>query len=244
MQSTCFAHMETLQSSQQGGDTKECSYKTSSVSWVDDSAISHCTNGSMPLVVLSQSYLVYIAFGNDSILDYKGISNQSGCCGMSSWKSIHKLYRSNPVTYAKDEREACKHVQSVDRNCLKRLRQIKHEFDAILTPWLHDSAIPLHEQIIDILDRCSGLIITGGHVAILRNRLAFFGLGGITAKLYHGGQTNLRLVCRSNVFDDQIVLFHDSPPWGEGRTEILDTGMGLLPKTVLLPNATEPPAST
>ena len=38
---------------------------------------------------------------------------------------------------------------------------------------------------------------------------------------------------------DQIVLFHDSPPWGEGRTEILDTGMGLLPKTVLLPNATK-----
>lgn len=173
------------------------------------------------------------------ILDYKKVYQINLDAALNSWTDIHKLYRSNPSTYAKDEREACKHVQNVDRNCLKRLTQIKHEFDAILTPWLHDSALPLHEQIIDILDRCTGLIITGGHVAILRNRLAFFGLGELLPSFIMEGKHIFAYSAGAMCLTDRIVLFHDNPPWGEGRTEILDTGIGLLPKTVLLPNATK-----
>ena len=114
----------------------------------------------------------------------------------------------------KDEREACKNVQSVDRNCFKRLRQIKHEFDAILTPWLHDSAVPLHEQIIDILDRCSGLIITGGHVAILRNRLAFLVWENLLPNFIMEGKHIFAWSAGAMCLTDQIVLFHDNPLLG------------------------------
>lgn len=172
------------------------------------------------------------------ILDYKKVYQINLDTAMESWSSIQKLYRKDPDTYAKDEREACKHVQMVDRNCLKRLAEIKQDFESISTPWLHESALPLYEQIIQTLSRCSGLIITGGHVAILRNRLAFFGLEDLLTNFVLDGNHIFAWSAGAMCLTERIVLFHDDPPWGQGRTEILDTGMGLLPKTVFVPNAT------
>ena len=36
---------------------------------------------------------------------------------------------------------------------------------------------------------------------------------------------------------DRVVLFHDHPPQGAGNAEIFEAGLGLLPRTVLLPHA-------
>lgn len=173
------------------------------------------------------------------ILDYKKVYQINLDATMESWIAIQRLHRSNPNTFAKDEREACKQVQAVDRQCLKRLGEIKKDFSAILKPWTHESAMPLYDQIITTLQRCSGLIITGGHVAILRNRLAFFGLEELLTNFILDGNHIFTWSAGAMCLTDQIVLFHDAPPWGKGRTEILDTGMGLLPRTVFLPNATK-----
>ncbi len=172
------------------------------------------------------------------ILDYKKVYRINLDAALDSWIAIQHLYRKDPQTYAKDERAACRQVQAVDQACLNRLRDIKEDFSAIETPWLHDSALPLHEQIITVLERSAGLIITGGHVAILRNRLAFFGLEELLTHFVLEGKQIFTWSAGAMCLTDRIVLFHDDPPWGKGRTEILDTGMGLLPKTVFLPNAT------
>jgi hypothetical protein len=171
------------------------------------------------------------------ILAYKKTYQIHLDSALESWIQIQKLHRADPTTYQEDESDACKRVQEVDKQCMRRLTTIKNDFAAIGQPWLHETAFPLHQQIAEVLERCSALIITGGHVAILRNRLAFFGLEELLSKFLLDGKQIFAWSAGAMCLTDKIVLFHDSPPWGQGRTEILDSGMGLLPRTVLLPNA-------
>ncbi len=171
------------------------------------------------------------------ILAYKKTYQIHLDSALESWIQIQNLHRADPTTYQEDESDACKKVQDVDKQCMRRLNTIKNDFAAIGQPWLHETAFPLHQQISEVLERCSALIITGGHVAILRNRLAFFGLEELLSKFLLDGKQIFAWSAGAMCLTDKIVLFHDSPPWGQGRTEILDSGMGLLPRTVLLPNA-------
>lgn len=171
------------------------------------------------------------------ILAYKKVYQINLDAAVDSWNKIQTLYRKNPSAYAEDEAAACRNVQAVDQECVDRLLRIRDDFSAISQPWQHESALPLHEQIANTLNRCSALIITGGHVAILRNRLAFFGLEELLSEFLLEGKQIFTWSAGAMCLTDRIVLFHDSPPWGAGRTEILDTGIGLLPRTVFIPDA-------
>ena len=171
------------------------------------------------------------------ILAHKKVYQINLESALQTWHEIRGLYKSNPDIYNQDEHEACLHVQAIDRRCVERLEEIKGDFSAIAQPWLHESALPLFEQIAYTLDRCSALILTGGHVAILRNRLAFFGLEELLQDFLLEGKQIFAWSAGAMCLTDRIVLYHDDPPWGEGYAEILDTGMGLLPKVVFLPHA-------
>src|SRR5690606_41913723 len=65
------------------------------------------------------------------------------------------------------------------------------------------------------LDNVETVVITGGNVAILINRLRLFGLGNmLKAKNVVAWSAGAMALC------DRIVLFHDNPPQGRRNPEV------------------------
>ena len=102
---------------------------------------------------------------------------------------------------------------------------------------MHDSAAPSHDQIGRIISDSAGVIITGGHVAVLRNRMKFFGVEHLLQDCLDEGGNIYCWSAGAMALTDQIVLYYDNPPEGVGHPELLDTGLGLVPDTILLPHA-------
>ncbi|MEC7987889.1 MAG: Type 1 glutamine amidotransferase-like domain-containing protein [Myxococcota bacterium] len=152
---------------------------------------------------------------------------------------IEIKWKKQPSLYGEDHQEALDEIHKIDQEALQRLERIRSHFPNLQKPWKHPSAKPLHEEIRSTLEKCDGLIIAGGHVAILRNRMFFFGLPDLLREFLDKGK---QIVCWSAgamAMCEQIVLYYDDPPEGVGVAEILDTGMGILPNTTFFPHAAQ-----
>jgi hypothetical protein len=95
------------------------------------------------------------------------------------------------------------------------------------------SSILRHQdELASVLDGVGGLLIAGGHVGILLNRLRLFGVlelaPGVPIVAWSAG---------AMVLFERIVLFHDSPPQGPGDAEVYAPGLGLCRGLVPLPHA-------
>jgi hypothetical protein len=75
------------------------------------------------------------------------------------------------------------------------------------------------------------VVIAGGHVASLLNRLKLFDV----INLAHSKHV-VAWSAGAMVLTDRIVLFHDYPPYGTDIAQVLDAGFGLAPGLVLLPD--------
>ena len=104
-------------------------------------------------------------------------------------------------------------------------------------PWIHPSAQPFHKEIKATLDACDVLLITGGHVAILRNRMFFFGCTQLLQEFLNAGKTIIAWSAGAMTLCDQIILYYDDPPEGEGIAEVLDTGFSIIPNSIFFPHA-------
>ena len=172
------------------------------------------------------------------ILAYKKIYHIQLQAALETWEKVRKLHRSKPNLYAQDELLACQHIQEIDRTCLQRLDQIRADFTAIQQPWLHESVLPVFEEIAFTLSRCKAVVITGGHVAILRNRLSFFGIQNLLHEFIDDGNQIYAWSAGAMALTNRIILYHDDPPWKKGYPEIMDYGLGLLDQVVFFPHAT------
>ncbi|MDX1389699.1 MAG: Type 1 glutamine amidotransferase-like domain-containing protein, partial [Acidobacteriota bacterium] len=111
-------------------------------------------------------------------------------------------------------------------------RRVHDEFDRRWEPSSREAVTRHRGEIAEILARCDALVIAGGHVAVLLNRLRLFDL---VPMLEHtpvvAWSAGAMTLCEC------IVLFHDSPPQGFGNPEILEAGLGLCPGIIPLPHA-------
>jgi hypothetical protein len=88
-------------------------------------------------------------------------------------------------------------------------------------------------EIAEVLDGAGTLLVAGGHVGILYNRMRLFGVrDALPASTPVVGWS-----AGAMVLTDRILLFHDSPPQGPGDAEFLGPGLGLAPGVVVLPHA-------
>lgn len=87
------------------------------------------------------------------------------------------------------------------------------------------------EELRNLLQSCGLLLIAGGHVAILLNRLRIFGILELTPEIpiiaWSGGAMAL---------SERIVFFHDSLPQGFNDAEVLRPGAGLYGNVLPLPD--------
>ena len=131
-----------------------------------------------------------------------------------------------------EQEQAIDMVRQLDRQYLLRTGQICDEFDDQLKLGERPQVRQHRMEIAESLDRCGAIAISGGHAAIILNRLRIFSI------LQHEKQH--AVVAWSGgamAISGQIVLFHDSPPQGRGNAEVLRAGMGLYEDLLPLPAA-------
>jgi peptidase E len=140
--------------------------------------------------------------------------------------------RGDSVLVGPEQRHAIAQLRALDRHHLQRIQSLHGEFDAAFAS---DRQPVLETHRAEIADRLAGtdtVIITGGNVAVLINRLRLFDVGTLLA--------NKHVVAWSAgamALTDSIVLYHDNAPEGRRNPELFGPGLGLVPRHVLLPDA-------
>lgn len=123
-------------------------------------------------------------------------------------------------------------IRALDREHLDWVAEVHRQFDGRLNSRQHPALARHRAQLQRILQGCSAVLIAGGHVAVLLNRIRLFGLERLLHRrpviAWSGG---------AMVVSERVVLFHHSPPQGYGNTEVLENGLGLARGIVPLPHA-------
>lgn len=129
-------------------------------------------------------------------------------------------------------------LRAIDGRTVERVNQIRGEFPATAQPWDYPAARDRHARVQDALSHCSAVLIAGGHVGVLRNRMYFFGLDALLRGYLNGGGCVIAWSAGAMSLADRVVLFYDDPPDGRGEAEVLDSGLRLTPGVIWLPHAT------
>jgi len=123
-------------------------------------------------------------------------------------------------------------LRELDAHHLARIRAVNDAFDAAWRP-LERPAVARHVAEIErALAGAEALAVAGGHVAILLNRLRLFGIDRLL-----GSRRVFAWSAGAMAVSERVVLFHDSPPQGQGNAEVLEAGLGWSVGVVALPHA-------
>ncbi len=133
---------------------------------------------------------------------------------------------------AAEARHAIAQLRALDRHHMKRIGGIYDEFADRLSGRKSRLLAAHVEEVSSLLADCATVLLTGGNVLVLLNRLQLFGLREALASRHLVAWSAGAMVLAS-----RVVLFHDSKPLGRRDAEVLGAGMGLLPGHVFLPDA-------
>lgn len=122
-------------------------------------------------------------------------------------------------------------LQQLDEAHLDECRAERERFHLAWRLHEREAVVRHRDELREILSRCAAVAIAGGHVATLLNRLELFGMGDLLA-----GKPLFAWSAGAMAISERVVLFHDSPPQGPGAAEVLDRGLGLVPRVVPLPH--------
>jgi hypothetical protein len=128
--------------------------------------------------------------------------------------------------------QAIRNIQAVDSLFVAEADRLHAEFEAAHAPHRHPRVRAERARIEATLDGTHAVLIAGGHVGVLRNRLQFFGFDELLR-----GRTLIAWSAGAMALTDRVILFHDHTTYGIGLAEVLDRGLGLLPGVVFLPHA-------
>ncbi|MFO0748262.1 MAG: hypothetical protein U1F43_21760 [Myxococcota bacterium] len=123
--------------------------------------------------------------------------------------------------------------RGLDADHLERCRRVHHAFEE---QWklAERPAVARHrEELAALIAPTSALVIAGGHVGSLLNRLRLF---DVVAMAQSMGKPIVAWSAGAMVLTDRIVCFHDYPPYGKDIAQVLDFGFGLAPDLVVLPD--------
>lgn len=154
--------------------------------------------------------------------------------GGDSWMALAPLDPDSPTLADDIHEEALAAVRSLDAAHLRRIQEIQADWEQRWQPAEREALAAARAGVAEELARCGALVIAGGHVTVLLNRLRLFDLAGRLGDL-----PVVAWSAGAMVLTERVVLFHDSPPQGGGHAEVLDAGLGLAPHVVALPHATE-----
>ena len=127
---------------------------------------------------------------------------------------------------------AIRDLQRLDEEHLENVRRIHEQYLHETDPGQRDEVRRQREEVAAEVDKCEAVAIAGGHVAILLNRLRLLDIGGAS-----GDKPLFLWSAGAMALSERVVLFHDSPPQGQGNPEVLEAGLGLVEGVIPLPHA-------
>jgi hypothetical protein len=136
-----------------------------------------------------------------------------------------------PELLAQEEKVSVDMFRQMDNDHVERCQAVRAAFDQA---WPADRvpALARHRrEIRELMDQTSALVIAGGHVASLHNRLQMFDVLASNAN-----KPIIAWSAGAMVLTDRIVLFHDYPPYGSDIAQVLEPGAGLVSGFVVLPD--------
>jgi len=150
---------------------------------------------------------------------------------MGAWSELVDMLGDDAVL--RPEREsALEAIRALDSDHLARVREIRLEYENAHRPGERYEVVRQRTAIDGVLDGAETVVIAGGHVAVLLNRLNLFGMGERLA-----GRTIVAWSAGAMALAGRVVLFHDQPPQGPGHAEVLEHGLDLYPTLLPFPYA-------
>jgi hypothetical protein len=130
--------------------------------------------------------------------------------------------------------DAIQDVRRIDAQHLEHVEEVQADYRESYRPDERAGVARERERIREELGGCEGLLIAGGHVAVLLNRIRTFGVLESS-----GGMPVLAWSAGAMVLCERVVLFHDNPPQGFGNAEVHQAGLGVVSGLVALPHASQ-----
>ena len=136
-----------------------------------------------------------------------------------------------PELLEQEEKVSVDQFRHMDNDHIERCQKLRAALEKAHPP----GAVPLikkhRAEVRELMATTSALVITGGHVASLLNRLELFDVLANVA-----GKPVIAWSAGAMCLTERIVLFHDYPPYGSDIAQVLDSGFGLVPGFVVLPD--------
>ena len=124
-------------------------------------------------------------------------------------------------------------IQRLDRHLLDRISEIKTDFAQRMRSLEREAVARERAELQQKLRDVSAVVLEGGHVAALLNRIELFGLReALEERTLVGCAGGAMALCR------RLVLYNDAPAIGQGHAEVALAGLDLAPGIVALPDGT------
>jgi peptidase E len=140
--------------------------------------------------------------------------------------------RAEPELLRLEQRAAITQLRALDSHHLRRIRSIHQTFNQRRAGLEVPQALVQRDKVHQLVEKAGMVIIAGGHVAVLLNRIRLFGLDRLLAQ-----KPVIAWSAGAMAMTERIVLFHHSAPQGKRDSELLDAGLGIVRRRVLLPHA-------
>ena len=141
-------------------------------------------------------------------------------------------HRSAPDELLREEQEhSINGIKMLDRHHQRQCERVRREYIEAWKPQQRPRVAKHRAEVRGILDGCEAVAIAGGNVASLLNRMHLFGLPELL-----DDRPVLAWSAGAMAVTEQVVLFHDEPPYGIDAPQILDAGLGLVPDVIALPD--------
>lgn len=139
----------------------------------------------------------------------------------------------DPDLLAQEEKVSVDQLRHLDADHVERCAAVRKQFDDHWVPSERRVIARHRQQVRAVVEMSEAIVIAGGHVASLLNRLELF---GVLEPSVLGDRPIVAWGAGAMVLTDRIVLFHDFPPYGSDIAQVLDAGFGLAPGYVVLPD--------
>ena len=136
-----------------------------------------------------------------------------------------------PELLAQEGEASVEEFRHLDGRHLARCRAIHARFEERWRPGERASVARHRRELRALVEGVAAVVIAGGHVASLLNRLKLFDVVDIAS-----GKPLVAWSAGAMALAERIVLFHDFPPYGKDIAQVLDAGTGLVPGLVVLPD--------
>jgi len=152
----------------------------------------------------------------------------------AAMNSARKLMRADadPDLLRLEQRAAISQVRALDRHHVRRIAAIHQQFDVRRAALDVPAASRQRDRVQQLVADAGLVLIAGGHVAVLLNRIRLFRLRELLAQ-----KPVIAWSAGAMVLCERIVLFHDDAPQGKRNAEVLDEGLAIVRNHIPLPHA-------